>query len=96
MRYSLHRPVGGHGSTFLDVLYLDRDLSITRGNHGTIFVQARNCPSAGGASSTQVAQGAQGGNAAAANPATKKGVGSGSAERRKKSRADAVRKATAA
>lgn len=41
MRYTLHRPIGRHGSTYVDVLYLDEDLAITKGNFGTVFVQSR-------------------------------------------------------
>lgn len=41
MRYTLNRPIGRHGSTYIDVLYLDDDLLITRGNAGSIFVQVR-------------------------------------------------------
>jgi len=41
MSYSLHRPIGGHGTTFVDVLYLDEDLRITRGNAGSVFVQVK-------------------------------------------------------
>jgi len=41
MKYSLHRPVGGHGSSYVDVLYLDKDLLITRGNRGTVHVMTQ-------------------------------------------------------
>ena len=41
MSYSLHRPIGGHGTTYVDVLYLDEDMRITRGNAGSIFVQVK-------------------------------------------------------
>mmetsp|Transcript_48097 Transcript_48097/g.71279 ORF Transcript_48097/g.71279 Transcript_48097/m.71279 type:complete len:484 (-) Transcript_48097:533-1984(-) len=37
MNYELHRPISGH----IDVLYMDEDLRITKGNYGTIQVQAR-------------------------------------------------------
>jgi len=41
MAFTLHRPIGGHGSSYFDVLYLDKDLRILRGNNGTIYVQSR-------------------------------------------------------
>ena len=41
MSYTLHRPIGGHGTSYVDVLYLDENLRITRGNAGSIFVQVR-------------------------------------------------------
>mmetsp|Transcript_3920 Transcript_3920/g.9254 ORF Transcript_3920/g.9254 Transcript_3920/m.9254 type:complete len:328 (-) Transcript_3920:164-1147(-) len=37
-RYAFKKPIGGHGKTFLDVLYLDDDLRIARGNKGSITV----------------------------------------------------------
>jgi hypothetical protein len=40
MSYKLHRPVGGHGKSYIDILYADNDILITRGNHGTIYVLA--------------------------------------------------------
>ena len=51
MSYSLHRPIGGHGTSYVDVLYLDETLRVTRGNAGSIFVQVKEnnltIPSAG-------------------------------------------------
>ena len=41
MEFTLSRPIGGHGTTFVDVLYMDENLRILKGNAGTIFVQAR-------------------------------------------------------
>jgi hypothetical protein len=41
MEFTLGRPIGGHGRTFIDVLYMDENLRILKGNAGTIFVQAR-------------------------------------------------------
>ena len=41
MSYTLHRPIGGHGTSYVDVLYLDENLRITRGNAGSIFVQVK-------------------------------------------------------
>eukprot|EP00573_Skeletonema_grethae_P002474 CAMPEP_0201690372 /NCGR_PEP_ID=MMETSP0578-20130828/3817_1 /ASSEMBLY_ACC=CAM_ASM_000663 /TAXON_ID=267565 /ORGANISM="Skeletonema grethea, Strain CCMP 1804" /LENGTH=837 /DNA_ID=CAMNT_0048175337 /DNA_START=121 /DNA_END=2634 /DNA_ORIENTATION=+ len=40
--YSLNRPVGGHGKAYIDVLYLDDDLLIMKGHHGTIYAMARS------------------------------------------------------
>jgi len=45
MGYSLNRPVGGHGKAYIDVLYLDDDLLIMKGHHGTIYAMARSCVS---------------------------------------------------
>ena len=39
--YTLHRPIGGHGQVFVDILYTDETLSILRGHHESIFVSAR-------------------------------------------------------
>lgn len=41
MTYCLKRPIGGHGSAFCDVLYMDDTLRIMRGHHGSIFVSTR-------------------------------------------------------
>lgn len=38
MKYSLRRPIGGHGRAFIDVLYADETLRILRGHHGSVFV----------------------------------------------------------
>jgi hypothetical protein len=38
MSYKLRRPIGGHGSAFCDVLYLDDSLRIIRGHHGSLMV----------------------------------------------------------
>lgn len=43
--YSLNRPVGGHGKAYIDVLYLDDDLLIMKGHHGTIYAMTRSCVS---------------------------------------------------
>mmetsp|Transcript_26723 Transcript_26723/g.41916 ORF Transcript_26723/g.41916 Transcript_26723/m.41916 type:complete len:835 (+) Transcript_26723:212-2716(+) len=43
--YSMNRPVGGHGKAYIDVLYLDDDLLIMKGHHGTIYAMARSCVS---------------------------------------------------
>jgi hypothetical protein len=42
MEYTLHRPVGGHGKVYVDVLYLDEDILIMQGHHGTIYAMARS------------------------------------------------------
>lgn len=39
--FELSRPVGGHGSAYVDVLYLDDTLRIMRGHHGSLYVLAR-------------------------------------------------------
>lgn len=41
MDYTFHRPIGGHGQHYVDVLYLDHNLRIMRGHHGTIYVSTR-------------------------------------------------------
>jgi len=41
MEFVLTRPIGGHGSTYVDVLYLDDSLRIVQGNKGSIFVMTR-------------------------------------------------------
>ena len=41
LNYTLKRPIGGHGTVFIDVLYSDNDLRIVRGHHGTVFVHRR-------------------------------------------------------
>lgn len=38
MKFRLNRPISGH----IDVLYMDDDIRITKGNYGTIFVHVRN------------------------------------------------------
>ena len=38
MTYALRRPCGGHGISYVDVLYVDGDLLITKGNTGTIHI----------------------------------------------------------
>ncbi|KAL9185988.1 hypothetical protein ACHAXT_005226 [Thalassiosira profunda] len=42
MEYVLHRPVGGHSKVYVDVLYLDEDILIMRGHHGTVYALARS------------------------------------------------------
>lgn len=41
LSFSFSRPVGGHGKTYVDVVYLDETLRIVRGHRGTVFVFAR-------------------------------------------------------
>jgi hypothetical protein len=41
MEYNFTRPIGGHGTAFVDTLYLDDTLRIVRGHRGTIFVFSR-------------------------------------------------------
>lgn len=41
MNFYFSRPVGGHGTAYVDVLYLDETLRIVQGHRGTIFVSAR-------------------------------------------------------
>ena len=42
MSYKMNRPYGGHGKAYVDILYLDDDLYVTRGNSGTIHVAVRS------------------------------------------------------
>lgn len=37
LNYLLKRPIGGHGSAFCDVLYMDEKLRIMRGHNGSMF-----------------------------------------------------------
>lgn len=41
LSYQLHRPFGGHGKTYIDVLYYDEHVLVTRGNRGTVYVASR-------------------------------------------------------
>ena len=41
MQYHLRQPIGGHGMSYVDVLYLDGTLRVLRGHHGTLYVSAR-------------------------------------------------------
>lgn len=41
MEFTLNRPIGGHGSAYVDVLYLDDNLRIVQGHRGSIFVMTR-------------------------------------------------------
>ena len=41
MSFQLKRPVGGHGNTYVDTIYLDDTLRIMQGHHGSLYVMAR-------------------------------------------------------
>ncbi|KAL3904992.1 MAG: hypothetical protein SGILL_009857 [Bacillariaceae sp.] len=41
MKFSLRRPIGGHESVFVDVVYMDEKLRIMRGHHGSGYVCIR-------------------------------------------------------
>lgn len=38
LRYSLRRPIGGHGRVFCDIVYADDTMRILRGHHGSMYV----------------------------------------------------------
>ena len=46
LSYSLKRPIGGHGTAFCDVLYMDDKLRVLRGHGGSVFVFVR-CQASG-------------------------------------------------
>ena len=39
--YHLNRPIGGHGNAYCDVIYMDDDIRVMRGNSGSIYVFQR-------------------------------------------------------
>lgn len=41
MSFVLNRPIGGHGSAFVDVLFMDDTIRIMRGHHGSVYVCIR-------------------------------------------------------
>jgi hypothetical protein len=41
MSYTLHRPYGGHGRGYVDIMYADSEMLITKGNSGTVHVMVR-------------------------------------------------------
>ena len=41
MSFVLKRPIGGHGSAFVDIVYMDEDLRIMRGHHGSLYICTR-------------------------------------------------------
>lgn len=36
--FHLRRPIGGHGSAFVDIVYMDDDIRVMRGHSGSIYV----------------------------------------------------------
>jgi hypothetical protein len=44
MSYYLKRPIGGHGTTFVDVIYLDETLRVMQGQTGSLYVLSRVPP----------------------------------------------------
>ena len=41
MTYDLTRPIGGHDTAYVDIVYLDECLRIARASSGTVYVFAR-------------------------------------------------------
>lgn len=41
MSYMLHRPYGGHGKGYVDVMYMDSEVLVTKGNSGTVHVMTK-------------------------------------------------------
>lgn len=41
MSFVLKRPIGGHGSAFCDIIYMDDDLRIMKGHHGSVYICTR-------------------------------------------------------
>lgn len=41
VRYRLRRPIGGHGKSYVDVMYLDGSMRVMRGNMGSVYVFVR-------------------------------------------------------
>jgi len=41
MEYRFHSPLGGHGSAYVDTVFIDESLRIVRGHRGTTFVSTR-------------------------------------------------------
>jgi hypothetical protein len=41
MSFALKKPIGGHGSAYCDIVYMDEDLRIMRGHHGAVYVCTR-------------------------------------------------------
>ncbi|KAL9186255.1 hypothetical protein ACHAXT_005493 [Thalassiosira profunda] len=39
--YHLHRPIGGHGAAYVDLVYMDDELRIMRGHSGSVYVFKR-------------------------------------------------------
>jgi hypothetical protein len=38
LSYSMQRPIGGHGTAFCDVMYIDSKIRVMRGHGGSVFV----------------------------------------------------------
>lgn len=41
LRFDLKRPIGGHGSVFCDIIYMDKTLRIMHGHHDSVYVCVR-------------------------------------------------------
>jgi len=41
LRFDLTRPIGGHGSVFCDIIYMDENLRIMHGHHDSVYVSVR-------------------------------------------------------
>ena len=41
MSFTLKKPIGGHGTAFCDIVYMDDDLRIMRGHLGSLYVCSR-------------------------------------------------------
>ena len=41
MSFVLKRPIGGHGSVYCDIVFMDETLRIMRGHHGSLYVCTR-------------------------------------------------------
>jgi len=41
MSYQLNRPIGGHGKTFVDIIYCDKSLRVIRGQFNTVYVLSK-------------------------------------------------------
>ncbi len=39
--FQLNRPIGGHGSAYVDILYLDETLRIVQGHRGSLYIFSR-------------------------------------------------------
>lgn len=39
--FTLKNPIGGHGCAYCDIVYMDEDLRIMRGHHGSVYVCSR-------------------------------------------------------
>lgn len=41
MTFAFKRPIGGHGSVYCDILYMDETLRVMKGHHGSVYVCIR-------------------------------------------------------